>query len=141
MADVAYVLATALDVSLLRRARGDDGTEESDETCVAGSVEEDDVAAEAVLQRLLAGYERALLAQLSEESQADYRARIRPSFEWCFLDYTRIAVLSLWKAVTPAIMADNTRKHGFSMVNRSPRHLEWMARRAGRTLGQLLPDL
>ena len=138
LSDVAYVLATALDVSLLR-VGSDSGANTTTDCAAGGSVEDDDAAAEVVVMRLLAGYERALLAQLSAEFQSDYLALIRPSFEWCFLDYARVAVLSLWKAVTPAIMAENSGRHGLSMVNRSPRHLEWIARRAHRVLAQL-PD-
>ena len=151
LSDVAYVLAAALDVSLLHSggartgsAAGDDDTPERGappDDCAAGSVEEDDAAAESVLQRLLAGYQRSLLAQLSDEFQTDYLVRIRPSFEWCFLDYSRIVVLRLWKTATPAAMAENADKHGPSMVNRSPRHLEWIARRADRVLTQLSDQL
>jgi broad specificity phosphatase PhoE len=147
LSDVAYVLAAALDVSLLMRgeSEGTDGEAAGGAGCAsaagsaAAAVEADDAAAEAAVGRLLAGYEQSLLPRLSAEKQADYHARIRPSFEWCFVDYARVAVLSLWKAATPAAMVENARKHGLSMVNQSPRHLEWIARRAGRVLARL-PD-
>lgn len=128
--DVAYLLCTSLDASLLKSG------------ITTATEQEDDADAELVFARLIAHYERSLIARLNLKSEAarlEFSRRLHASLDVCFLDYVRIVVLSLWKTASPASMQANSLKQGFSMVNRSARHLEWISRRAARCLARLRP--
>ena len=86
------------------------------------------------------GHRRRLVASAANRSGAaalEFRRRLADTIDVCFLDYARVVVLGLWRGASPATMQANARKQGFSMVNRSPRHLEWIARRAARRLARL----
>ncbi|CAM9929602.1 unnamed protein product [Scytosiphon promiscuus] len=55
-----------------------------------------------------------------------------------FLDYMRCVVGTLWKGLTPEKMERNRATGpGLSLINRSPRHLQWMIEKATLLLDEL----
>ncbi|CAM9938700.1 unnamed protein product, partial [Ectocarpus fasciculatus] len=66
----------------------------------------------------------------SEQFVDDYRV--------AFLDYMRCVVSTLWKGLTPEKMERNRSSGpGMSLINRSPRHMQWMIEKATRLLDEL----
>eukprot|EP00755_Sulcionema_specki_P018136 Sspe_Gene.66138::Locus_39095_Transcript_1_1_Confidence_1.000_Length_1195::g.66138::m.66138 len=86
---------------------------------------------------LLEHYERCLEAKLAPEHLAEYRERIRGTWDTCWLDYVRVVVLGLWKGLSPEKIASNKNATGPSMLNRNVAHVVFICKRLGSVLDRL----
>ena len=83
-------------------------------------------------------YDDHLIQELGKGSDsteaAFYVEHIRPTWDAAWLDYCRVAMLGLWRGLTPERMEKSRKNVGSSMINRSTPHVEFMVQRVKEKL-------
>eukprot|EP01061_Rhynchopus_euleeides_P011979 TRINITY_DN21592_c0_g1_i2.p1 TRINITY_DN21592_c0_g1~~TRINITY_DN21592_c0_g1_i2.p1 ORF type:complete len:328 (+),score=88.59 TRINITY_DN21592_c0_g1_i2:334-1317(+) len=81
-------------------------------------------------------YEEALLAALPESARQEYLNKVQCTWDLCWLDYCRVAMLGLWRNLSLAKLERAAKDVGASMINRSIPHIEFIGSRVKQKLDE-----
>ena len=82
-------------------------------------------------------YDTILQSLLSEEQLATYLKLVRPTWDYCWLDYARVVMLGLWQGMNNDKFTKNQNNVGSSMVGKSKPHMEFVVSRADAKMKQM----